>query len=131
MKLILSTLIVSVCFFITTAMSIDQVPVQTAAKSYNPPKAIPADVMKITDKSCVMCHAAPGNFFILSKLNLTKWDKYSTAKQARKAKKMCKMVSQGRMPPKKIRNKYPDSIPTKAEIKIICDWAQSLSAGNK
>jgi len=122
--------VVFLCFLFIMALKIDSVSTQSAKNVIRVTEPIPADVMNITDKSCVMCHAIPGKGFALANLNLSKWDKYSLAKQAKKAKKMCKMITQGRMPPKKIRNKYPDSVPTKAEIKIICDWSKSLRADN-
>jgi hypothetical protein len=91
-----------------------------------PGKVIPPDVMKIIDKSCVNCHAEPGKTLALTHINFSKWDQYSPDKQASKANAMCKELTKGKMPPKKFREANADAIPTNDEIKIICDWAQSL-----
>ncbi len=89
-------------------------------------KPIPADVVKVAEKSCKKCHMEPGNAMALSHVNLTNWDKYSPEKQAVKSEKMCSMVTKGKMPPKKFRRDNPDKVPTAADIKVICDWATSL-----
>jgi hypothetical protein len=95
------------------------------------PKPIPADVMKIAEKSCVKCHTEPGESMALMHLNLSNWDKYSAEKQAAKAKDMCKMVTKGKMPPKKFRKNNPDGVPSKDEVTTICNWAASLEVPKK
>jgi hypothetical protein len=87
--------------------------------------------MKIADKSCVNCHSEPGNGIALAHLNLSNWDKYSPEKQAAKAKAMCSMVTKDKMPPKKFRANHPDGVPTAAEVKTICNWAESLQVTKK
>lgn len=94
-------------------------------------KPIPEGVMKIAQKSCVNCHTEPGNFMAMSHLNLSKWDNYSPEKQASKAKAMCNMVTKEKMPPKNFRENHLDGIPSKEEIKTICDWAQSIQVTKK
>jgi len=118
--------IASVLFF--TAMIINPV---SAQKSGGANKPIPDGVMKIAQKSCVNCHTEPGNAMALAHVNLSKWDKYSPEKQADKSKAMCKMVSEDKMPPKKFRETHPDGVPSKEEIKTICDWSQSLQVPKK
>jgi cytochrome c5 len=88
-------------------------------------KAIPANVLKITENSCSGCHNEPGMKMAMLFLDLSDWDKYSTGKQASKAKKMCKLVTKGKMPPKHARANNPDLIPAKNDVKTICDWAAS------
>jgi hypothetical protein len=92
---------------------------------------IPENVSKIAQKTCVKCHAEPGNAMALSHVNLTKWAEYSPEKQAEKAEKMCNMVTKGKMPPKNFRKEHPDVLPTPEEVKTICDWSQSLQAAEK
>jgi hypothetical protein len=94
-------------------------------------KSIPDNVLKIAQKSCVKCHSKPGESLALKKVNLGEWDKLSPGKQAEKAQKMCDMVTKEKMPPNKFRKSNPNDLPTKEEIAIICDWAQSLKADNK
>ena len=114
-----------------TALIVNPVSAQTAAKASGDHKPIPADVMKIAEKACVNCHTEPGNGMALMHVNLTNWDKYSPEKQADKAKAMCNMVTKDKMPPKKFRENHPDAVPTKDEIKSICDWAESLQVTKK
>jgi hypothetical protein len=104
---------------------------QTAQKTCEGQKPIPADVMKFLEKSCIGCHADQGSKMAMSVLNLSAWDKYATKKQAAKAKAMCKMVTKGKMPPKGFREGNPDAVPTPDDIKILCDWANSLQVPKK
>jgi len=114
-----------------TALIINPVNIQSAPKGGSDGKSIPANVMKIADKSCVKCHTEPGDFMALSHLNLSIWEKYSPEKQAAKAKAMCTMVTKDKMPPKGFRAKNPDAVPTEANLKTICDWAQSIQITKK
>ena len=41
------------------------------------------------------------------------------------------MVTKGKMPPKHFTDKHPDGVPSKEEIKTICDWAQQPQVVNK
>ena len=124
-----STLFLS--FLFIAALILNTVFVLAATKGDGGGKPIPANIMKIAEKSCVKCHTEPGNFMALSHLNLSNWDKYSAEKQASKAQAMCKMVSKDKMPPKKFREEHPDGVPTKEEINTICNWAQSLQVPKK
>ena len=111
-----------------TALIINPVKAQ---KTGDEGKPIPDSIMKIAEKSCMKCHIEPGYFMAIPHLNLSNWDKYSPEKQAKKAKAMCKMVSEYKMPPKHFRNDYPDDVPTQKEIKSICGWAQSIQVPKK
>ena len=120
-----------VCILFFTSLIINQLTAQASTKGDVKSKPIPAHVMKIADKSCVKCHAEPGDFMALSHLNLSNWDKYSPEKQAAKAKAMCTMVTKDKMPPKGFRAKNPNGIPSQDELKTICDWAESLQVTKK
>jgi len=112
-------------------LMINQVLAQSSQKGSEAARPIPPIVLKAFEKSCLNCHSANGNFMAESKVNLSKWVDYSPEKQAAKAKAMCKEISSGDMPPKKFRKKHPEDIPTSDDIKIICDWAQSLQTPQK
>ena len=94
-------------------------------------KPIPANIMKIAEKSCVKCHTSGGNAMALSHVNLSKWDEMSAEKQASKAADMCKMVMNEKMPPKGFKEKNPNGVPTKDEVKQICDWSASIMMPKK
>lgn len=89
-------------------------------------KPIPDDVQMVIKKSCINCHAEPGKKLALAHVNLSKWQSYTAEKQAAKSKDMCRMISKGKMPPKSFREKNPDFVVTKDDIKTICDWSASL-----
>jgi hypothetical protein len=122
MKKIIKISVAITCVFIFTAFIANPVSAQTKPASH----PIPADVVKIAEKSCKKCHMEPGNEMALSHNNLSKWDKYSPEKQAEKAELMCKKVTKGKMPPKHFRKENPDKIPTAADVKVICDWAATI-----
>jgi hypothetical protein len=96
-----------------------------------PGKPIPENIMKIAEKSCVKCHTSGGNSMALSHVNLSKWNEMSPEKQAAKAADMCKEMTKDKMPPKSFRDKNPKGVPSKEEIKEICDWATSLEMPKK
>jgi hypothetical protein len=129
-KIILVALTVT-CVVFFSALTGNKASAQNAQKVVSDSKPIPKEVMNIVDKSCVNCHSEPGNGMAMSHVNLSKWDKYSPEKQAAKAKAMCNMVSKDKMPPKKFRENHPEGVPSKEEIKTICDWAESLQPVKK
>jgi len=94
-------------------------------------KPLPTAVENIVKKSCFNCHAEPAKGLSISLLNFSKWDKLSPKKQSSKSKSMCSEISGGKMPPKNFLEKHPDAALTNDEIKIICDWAESLKVVKK
>jgi hypothetical protein len=87
--------------------------------------------MKVLDKSCAACHKDPGMKFAQGPFNISTFVNYSPEKQAAKAKAVCNMATKGKMPPKKYQANNPGLVPTKDDIKILCDWAASLNPDNK
>ena len=114
-----------------TSMVINHSSALPSQKDGTVSKPIPPAVMKIAERSCLKCHAEGGNEMAMMHLNLSNWDKFSPEKQAGKAKDMCKMISKDKMPPKGFREKNPGAAPNQEEIKIICDWAQSIQPVKK
>jgi hypothetical protein len=104
---------------------------QTAAGSKNPvPEgtgaALPDSVLKFVQKTCMDCHADDGNFLAKGKVNFSSWEKYSVEKQQDKAISICKELTKGGMPTGKWLKNNPDKVPTKADIEMMCRWADSL-----
>lgn len=130
MKKLLRISVAATGIFIVIALIAIPMSIRSATQSGGG-KAIPEQVMKIANKSCVKCHTEGGNGMALLHLNLSNWDKDSPEKQASKAKCMCKMVTKDKMPPKKFRESHPEGVPTEAEIKTICDWAASIQVSKK
>lgn len=94
-------------------------------------KQLPPEVVNIVQKSCYNCHAEPAKGLPLSLLNFSKWNELSSKKQASKAKSICNLVTKGKMPPKGFLEKHPEATLTKEEIKVLCDWAESLKTVKK
>ena len=114
-----------------TSMITSNASTQSSPKDKGVSKPISSSVMKIAEESCVKCHTVGMNKKALMHLNLSNWENYSPKKQAKKANSMCKMVSEGKMPPKGFIEKHPETVPTKDEIKVICDWATSIQVVKK
>lgn len=129
-KSIMSTVAFMIVFFYT-AFILNPVSAQTEQKAVTENKPIPPEVTKVIEKSCINCHAEPGSGMALTSVNLSKWDQYTPEKQASKAKAMCNIVSKGKMPKKSFVKKNPDAVPTKDDIKTLCDWAESLAVTKK
>jgi len=89
--------------------------------------SIPDSLNTIFTKSCVYCHSDGGKLMAKSIINFPNWDKYTKEEKIKKGNAICKMLSEGKMPPSSARKSKPDAIPTAAQIKNICNWTTSLS----
>ena len=110
---------------------VNQASVQASQNGKDEGKPIPAEVLKIVEKSCGSCHTEPGNLKALSYINFSNWNSYSSVEQATKAKAMCEDVTKKQLQAKKSAKEYQVNTPTSEEIKTICDWAQSLQDTKK
>jgi hypothetical protein len=90
--------------------------------------SIPDSIGTIIEKSCFPCHSAPGKSMAMSKLNFDKWETYKPEKKAAKASAICKEVTKREMPPKSFCENNPEKVPTQAEVRTICNWANSFPA---
>jgi hypothetical protein len=89
--------------------------------------SMPDSVAMILAKSCIGCHDSGGSKLASSKWSYSGWASYSDEKQAKKSDAMCRAITKGSMPPKKVRKENPEKIPTAAQIETICKWAASLN----
>lgn len=110
---------------IVTMVSICIASGQTGKKQYIP---IPENINKIFQTSCMPCHGDKGGRLPKSKLYFSRWAGYGTNKEAEKASLICSAVRKGKMPPKSARDSKPDLVPTKEQIDLICNWAESLKS---
>ena len=110
---------------------VNQASAQASQNGKDEGKPIPAEVLKIVEKSCGSCHTEPGNLKALSHINFSKWDSYSSVEQAAKAMAMCEDVTKKQIQAKKSPKENQVNTPTSDEIKTICDWAQSLQVTKK
>jgi hypothetical protein len=117
--LLLPTLIamVAAVVFISPKKAVSQK--KNTAEAYS----IPGDVAQILKHSCASCHNAGGNGMAESMWSFSSWDSYSAKKQSKKAKSICKAISNGIMPPASVEQ---DRRPTAEQKEIICKWSASL-----
>ena len=116
---------VVILLFMTTLIN-NPVFSQSDWKDADVNKSIPDDVKDIFEQSCVKCHLESGNIKAKMHFNLSKWEKFSSAKQAKKAEDVLYQVTKEKMPPEKFRLSHPKSVPGNKEIKTIKKWAESL-----
>ncbi len=87
---------------------------------------LPDNINKIVSVSCMPCHSADGGYLSRTKLNFSEWADYSADKQKKKAAQMYKEMNKNAMPPKDARKANPDIIPTKEQVEIFKNWADSF-----
>ncbi len=90
--------------------------------------AIPENVMTILTQSCMDCHSEGGNRLAMIHVNLSKWEKLSPSKKAKKSAAICKIMTKGKMPPESYASAKPDAAPTPAQIKQVCSWSETLKS---
>lgn len=129
MKKFFMFLAVAVMFLTLTALVLSRtsIPGKKNAASLTS-NAIPEDLNVVFKNSCMDCHATGGKGMAVAKLNFSGWDNYPAKKQAKKAAKICNIITKGAMPPKTYVEKNPEAIPTAAQKEMICKWSKSLAA---
>lgn len=99
---------------------------QGVQKEADKSKPIPAAVTTIMKRSCIGCHSDDGSTLAKSHFNFTKWNEYSAEEQTSIGQDMLKIVTKGKMPPKKFLKNNPEAKLTSAEKKTISNWAGQL-----
>jgi hypothetical protein len=89
--------------------------------------AIPEDVYKILENSCMGCHANGANNMAAANVNFSVWDTYPVKKQAKKSSAVCKAIEDGSMPPAAYVKSNPTKAVTKEQAAVVCKWALSLN----
>ena len=115
------TLISLIFFFISGSKGLCQ----------NEPKAstavvIPDNLKTVFQNSCMPCHWKGGGIKSTLHVNFSKWDDYDSKIQAQKARKICSVLADDKMPPASAREKRPAIILTKEQIEAVCKWSESL-----
>ena len=100
---------------------------QDARKEVEKSKPVPAAVTAIIEKSCIGCHSDDGNSLAKMHVNFTKWSEYSAEEQTSNGQDIVKMVTKGKMPPKKFLKNNPEAKLTDAEETTICNWASQVA----
>jgi mono/diheme cytochrome c family protein len=114
-----SAIVLIVC--ITNTMN-----AQDVRKEAEKSKPVPAAVTAILEKSCIGCHSDDGSSLAKMHFNFTKWNECSAEEQTSTGQDIVKMVTKGKMPPKKFLKNNPEAKLTDAEKTTICNWAGQL-----
>lgn len=112
-------------FFLSQAFSLNNRPVGE----------IPEEVGKILVSSCYDCHSSDANSKDAREaLNFEQWDEYRVTKKIGLLGKICELVEEDKMPPKKYLGFKPDRKLSDSQKQLICDWtgkeSSALMEGN-
>lgn len=88
----------------------------------------PDEISTILKTSCYNCHSTGAKSDdALKAVDFLIWDKYKVTKKISVLGDICKVVEEGKMPPKKYLDHNPDSQMSEAQKKILCDWTKAES----
>lgn len=105
---------------------------------------LPSDTAATLGRACNDCHSnrtvwpwysgvAPSSWLVIydvragrHELNLSEWGTYSAERKAKKAKEMCKEVTEGEMPGFMYTLMHPQAKLTSADVQSICQWSQTV-----
>ncbi|MCX6308725.1 MAG: heme-binding domain-containing protein [Bacteroidia bacterium] len=90
--------------------------------------SMPAELNTIFTNSCMKCHGTGGGSFALSMVDFSKWDQYTAVVQAKKAKTITAVVTNGSMPPQSFIKANPSAALSKDQIELIRKWSDALAA---
>ena len=103
---------------------------------------VPSEVKAIFERSCYDCHSnntnwpwysyiAPTSWLTASdvktgrsNLNLSTWATYKKSRQINKLDQISDQLSDDKMPLKKYRLMHPNAALSKAEVDMVCAWAE-------
>ena len=108
---------------------------QAYSPKNKPVGEIPEEVGKILVSSCYDCHSSEANSKDAPEaLNFEKWDEYRVTKKIGLLGKICELVEEDKMPPKKYLGFKPDRKLSNSQKQLICDWtgkeSSALMEGN-
>jgi cytochrome c5 len=130
MKKILGILSAMVMLTIVVSLTLTPFTLSSQKKNQSANAGIPEKVKNIVKTSCMACHSDKGSGLAPGALNLDQWDTYSLKKQIKKASTMCREITNGTMPPSKYVAQNPAAKLNAEKVKVICDWATSLTPAN-
>ena len=101
---------------------------QSFQSRHVPEAAFPDEVNELLVSACYNCHTTGAKAEDAVKaLDFKEWDKYKLTKQVALLGDICKMLEEGKMPPKKYLEYNPDRKLSEAEKQLICDWTKNES----
>lgn len=89
---------------------------------------IPDDVQEVIDNSCFGCHHSDSkNKKAKMKLKFDELGSLKTHKLVGKLQKIGEEVHEGKMPPKKFNQRFPDKVPTMEQKELLINWAEKTA----
>ena len=86
----------------------------------------PDEISTILKTSCYDCHTTGARSAdALKAIDFLIWDDYKVTKKISTLGDICKMIEEGKMPPKKYLENKPESQLSEAQKKILCDWTKT------
>ena len=85
--------------------------------------SLPADVASVVKQKCFGCHNSNSrNDKAKDKLCFDQWNEFDALKKIGKIKDINKELTEGKMPPEKFLEMFPNRKLTDAESKTLIDW---------
>jgi mono/diheme cytochrome c family protein len=91
-----------------------------------PKSTIPENVNAVLTNSCAKCHGETGR--ARPALDLSKWEEYSAAMKASKAKAIITTIDNGSMPPKGFLSAVPGAAVLKDQVELVRKWSETFAA---
>jgi Haem-binding domain len=91
-------------------------------------KSFPDDIGMLIESSCYDCHAKGSKSEdALKAVNFSDWEDYRITKKIGMLEKICEVVEEDKMPPKKYLENKPDRKMSDAQKKLLCEWTKKES----
>lgn len=88
----------------------------------------PEGVHKIMENTCFNCHTSDSkNEKAKDKINFSEWNELSKATRIGKLEKISEVVNEGKMPPSKYLQHFPDRALSPEQVEMITKWANEES----
>lgn len=88
----------------------------------------PEGINEIMESTCFHCHTtASNNEKAKGKLNFSEWNDLTKAKRIGVLEKISEVVNEGKMPPSKFLEHYPDKALSPEQVKAFTKWADDES----
>ena len=88
-------------------------------------QAFPDEIGMILKSACYDCHSTGATSEkALNAINFSDWETYRLTKKISLLGDICKMVEEGKMPPKKYLEHKPDRIMSEVQKKLLCEWTK-------
>ena len=90
---------------------------------------IPEEVSQILSSKCYACHTnGAGSEDALKAVDFKKWEEYSAVKKIGILNNIKEVMEEGKMPPQKYLNRYPEKALSTEQRESILEWTKAATA---